>query len=87
MRVGVLCAYVFEGNSGDVDLCGCEAYAELNDFNYQTASIEQSQAVVFATRDSNPSSHIVLYVVSALFCFCVRAFLFCYLNEVHQAVN
>ena len=26
-----------EGNCGDVDLYGCEAYAELNDFNYQTA--------------------------------------------------
>lgn len=34
-----------ESNLVDVDLCGCEAYAELNDFNYQTASIEQSQAV------------------------------------------
>lgn len=36
---------VREANSGDVDLCGCEAYGELNDFNYQTASTEQSQAV------------------------------------------
>ncbi len=24
-----------EGSSGDVNLCGCEASAELNDFNYQ----------------------------------------------------
>lgn len=37
--------HVHESNFVDVDLCGCEAYAELNDFNYQTASIEQSQAV------------------------------------------
>lgn len=29
-----------------MDLCGCEAYPELNDFNYHTASIEQSHAVV-----------------------------------------
>ena len=48
---------VCEGNSGDVDLCGCEAYAELNDFNYQTASIEQSQAVVLACCDSITRTH------------------------------
>ncbi len=45
-----------EGSSGDVDLCGCEASAELNDFNYPTASIEQSQAVVLVCCDS--SAHI-----------------------------
>lgn len=36
---------VHEGSCGDVDLCGYEAYAELNDFNYFTGSIEQSHAV------------------------------------------
>lgn len=49
---------VHEGKAGDVDLCGCEDYAELNDFNYQTASIEQSQAVVSVRRDSKTHTHI-----------------------------
>lgn len=53
-----------EGNSGDVDLCECEVYAELNDFNYHTATTEQSQAV---SRDNNPRTHMVLYIQCRLF--------------------
>lgn len=55
-----VCVFVriHEGNSGDVDSCGCAAYAELNDFNYQTASIEESQEVVMVCCDSVPHTLI-----------------------------
>ena len=52
--------YVDGSSSADVDLCGCEAYPELNDFNYQTASIEQSQAVVCFVITELPHSKTLL---------------------------
>ena len=68
------CLCIHEGNSGDVDLCGCEAYAELNDFNYQTASIEQSQA--FVSCDSNPHTYGAVLTVCVC-CVFVHACVFC----------
>lgn len=69
-------AYVDESGSADVDLCGCEAYPELNDFNYQTASIEQSQAVVCFVITELPHSQ--------KWCCVLKSFLFSFLFLSHH---